>query len=428
MAIGHNTPVKESRFAKLKPSLAAGGPFQLVAEYQRDKNIQKVDLIIGAYRDDNGKPWPLPSVTEAKKNLKIESQTHEYLPLRGCPDFLKAARQLIFGPKITEQYDASIASIQTVSGTGANSLIAAFLQRHSAPTNIWLPNPTWPNHPDIWQEHAPGMTIKHYPYYRAATHSFDFTGMIDTLNTQAQDGDAILLHACAHNPTGLDPSKEQWKTIASIASKKRLFVIFDLAYQGFASGNLDLDAWAVRYFCTQHRGLEMAVCQSFSKTLGLYGERTGALHVVSSRDGPSSTTLRTAATVEEHLVNIHRATVSMAPRFGSQVATEILGSAELQEKWKADLAAMSGRIAEMRRALYDGLVRLKTPGNWEHIIQQTGMFSYTGLSNEEVALLKKEFSVYLLPSGRASICGLTVKNVGYTAEAIHRVVLASRGK
>lgn len=360
---------------------------------------------------------------QAKRRINIESETHEYLPLRGNPTFLDSAQLLVFGNTVIKQHGNSIASIQTVSGTGANSLIAAFLQRHTCPTNIWLPDPTWTNHIDIWRENAPGVEVKWYPYYDSRTRALDFHAMIGELERNAQENDAILLHACAHNPTGLDPSPDQWREIARLCQMRKLFVIFDLAYQGFASGDLDHDAWAVRHFCT-FPGIELAVCQSFSKNLGLYGERTGALHIVVSRE----TSLPHTKAVENHLVDLHRAMVSMAPRFGSRVAMEILTSQNLQQLWNADLSIMSGRIMAMRRALYEELVTLRTPGSWKHIVEQTGMFSYTGLSRDEVAMLKEEYHVYVLPTGRASICGLTMRNVRYTAKAIHEVVTRNRSR
>lgn len=316
-----------------------------------------------------------------------------------------------------EKSGNSTASIQTVSGTGANSLIASFLQKHTQASNVWLPDPTWVNHRDIWTEGAPSIRVREYPYYNDSTRSFDFQAMTECLRRDAEDGDVILLHACAHNPTGLDPTMEQWKDIAALCREKKLFVVFDLAYQGFTSGDLSRDAWAIRHFFDA--GLEFAVCQSFSKNLGLYGERVGALHIAVSRSDSASST---AATVEGHLVELHRAFVSMAPLFGCRVAVEIFRSTELQEMWAADLVAMSGRIAAMRKALYDELVRLETPGSWEHIIRQSGMFSYTGLSPGQVERLQREHHVYMLPSGRASICGLTSANVKHTAGAIHRVV------
>ncbi|KAH7353692.1 aspartate aminotransferase [Plectosphaerella cucumerina] len=323
------------------PSPNTGGPFALEVDFKADTNPTKVNLIIGAYRDDSAKPWSLRVVTAAKRTLDVTYQQHEYPPLRGDDEFLQGARRLVFGNKLT------------VSGTGANSLIAKFM------------DPTWVNHADIWADHAAGI---------------------------------------------------RWREIANLCQRKKLFVIFDLAYQGFTTGDLDEDAWAVRHFFSD-TPLEFAVCQSFSKNLGLYSERVGALHFAVSRTGAS-----TAASVEARLVDHHRANVSVAPTFGCRVAVEIFKSPELQALWASDLAEMSGRIRQMRRELHDELVRLETPGSWGHIVEQVGMFSYTGLSLTQVHRLREEFSVYMMPSGRASMCGLTSGNVAYTAWAICSVV------
>ncbi|CAG9989202.1 unnamed protein product [Clonostachys byssicola] len=340
----------------------------------------------------------------------------------GSGVFIEAAKRLIFGDGIVNEMSESIASIQTVSGTGANSLIALFLATHTRCSSIWLPDPTWVNHKDIWEVNAPRITTRCYPYYNDSIRAVDFGQMLHTLENGAQQGDAILLHACAHNPTGQDPTEEQWDRIARLCQAKKLFVIFDSAYQGFASGDLDRDAWAVRHF-TAFLDLEMAVCQSFSKNLGLYGERVGALHVVTTRSPPT-----TAIHVQNRLVDLHRASVSMAPLFGCRVANQIFQNQELQDMWQADLMTMSGRISSMRNALYAELLRLRTPGDWAHVKNQVGMFSYTGLSMEEVKVLRTKYHIYMLPSGRASVCGLTNANVKYVAQSIHNVVMGSNGK
>lgn len=350
--------------------------------------------------------------------MRVESSFHEYLPLQGSSEFIGAAKRLIFGDVIVNKISESIASIQTVSGTGANSLIAKFLDRHTRCSSIWLPDPTWVNHKDIWEVNAPRIVMRCYPYYNDSTQAVDFDQMLQTLNG-AQQGDAILLHACAHNPTGQDPTEEQWDKIARLCQAKKLFVIFDSAYQGFASGDLDRDAWAVRHF-TAFSDLEIAVCQSFSKNLGLYGERVGALHVVMTRSPPT-----TATHVQNRLVDLHRAFVSMAPLFGCRVANQIFQNQELQDMWQADLTTMSGRISSMRNALYSELLRLHTPGDWAHVKNQVGMFSYTGLSKEEVKVLRTKYHIYMLPSGRASVCGLTNTNVKYVAQSIHNVVMGT---
>ncbi|KAL4784138.1 pyridoxal phosphate-dependent transferase [Aspergillus varians] len=405
-----------SIFSGLRP-LAPGGAFALEAQFRADSDPRKVNLILGAYRDDQGEPWRLPSVQEAKKRIHVESCFHEYLPLHGSAEFLESARQLVFGPDIASRTQHRIASIQTVSGTGANSLVAKFLDNHTHPAHIWLPDPTWANHVDIWKENAAGIDRRWYPYYDGVSHIIDFDAMIQTLRRDARENDAILLQACAHSPTGLDPTKEQWEAIALVCREKELFVIFDSAYQGFASGDLDRDAWAIRHFFT-YPGLEFAVCQSFSKNMSLYGERLGALHIVVSRGSSSSPT----ASVYGHLAEIQRACVSMAPLFGARVANEVFKGEDLRGMWEADLLLMSSRIKAMRKAVYDELARLQTPGNWDHVVHQTGMLSFTGLTAEQEERLRKEYHVYMLPSRRVSIPGLTNANVKHTVRAIHNVV------
>lgn len=421
----NNTPAprpvkKTGNFATLQPA-KPDITFVQFGAVLADPDPRKVNLVIGAYRDDQEKPWKLPSVTEAKKQLNINDSTHEYLPLRGNAVFLDAAQALVFGDEIINSSKERIASVQSISGTGANSAVAMMCEKTVRPGHIWLPDPTWVNHFDIWAHNAPSVEQATYPYYDTNKSIFDFEGTMRTLRNDVQEHDAILFHSCAHNPTGMDPSKEQWKALAQICREKKLFVIFDSAYQGFATGDLDNDAWAIRYFCTTCPDLDIAVCQSFSKNMGLYGERTGALHVVVAQNSSPAT----AKLVHDQAVSLQRAIFSMAPSFGSRIAETVLTSAELRKVWQQDLLTMSGRIQEMRQVLYDELKRLQTPGRWECLIEQTGMFSYTGLSPDQIVRLQRDHHIYMLPSGRASICGLTSANAKYVAQAIHSVVTTS---
>ncbi|KAL5366007.1 pyridoxal phosphate-dependent transferase [Aspergillus floccosus] len=399
--------------------------FALNRAYATDDYPQKVSLGVGVYRTDDGKPWPLPVVREAEKQLHEEDNLfrHEYTAIEGDVAFLELARDLMFGfdaanptPQQT-QTQARIGSVQTVAGTGANHLGALFLAHHMKPKHIWLSNPSWANHLTIWE--LAGVARKTYPYYNAASRAFDFAGMMATLEEEAQEGDAILLHACAHNPTGLDPTPEQWKAIADLCERKKLFPFFDSAYQGFASGSADEDAWAVRYFLREKPNMEMCVAQSFSKNFGLYGQRVGAFHYVLN-DGAQH--LRD--TVVNNLCHLIRGEFSMGPTAGCSIVKKVLTNAELTAQWHEDLKVMSSRIKSMRKALYDELVRLETPGSWKHIVEQNGMFSYTGLTPSQVYALKEKYHIYLLKSGRASISGHAVskKNVAYVAQAINDVV------
>ncbi|KAL9575851.1 hypothetical protein ACKAV7_000014 [Fusarium commune] len=407
----------KSCLSRLQP-LPLDPVFALDAAFKLDNDSRKVNLGIGVYRDDDGQAMLLSSVREAKKQLDLIDSTHEYLPLHGSDGFLENTRKLIFGSQQVGNLGEALTSIQTVSGSGANSLIARFLRVSYKPSTIWLPDPTWDNHVQIWQEFAPDCTQRRYPYYDPTVCGFDFNRMTQHLKQHAQQGDAILFHACAHNPTGSDPTLEQWEDISFLCQQKGLFVIFDLAYQGFASGDPVQDSSAIRHFSTIPN-IELAVCQSFSKNLGLYGERAGALHVLASR---VSAACISPAGIKSHLVALQRADFSMPPRFGVSVVEKVLSDPELFNMWIADLAVMSGRIKNMRQELYEELVALKTPGQWKHIIEQKGMFCYTGLSKEQVLRLKTDFHVYLLESGRISIAGLRGSNVRYVARAIRNVV------
>lgn len=342
--------------------------FALNGAYAVDPHPQKVSLGVGVYRTDDGKPWPLPVVQKAERELVVDDDLfrHEYTAIEGDVPFIGIARDLMFGfegKQGEEEAKARIGSVQTVAGTGANHLGALFLARHMKPGTVWLSNPSWANHQTIWE--LAGVPRKTYPYYHAETRSFDFEGMMSSLESEAQEGDVVLLHACAHNPTGLDPNKEQWVAIADLCERKKLFPFFDSAYQGFASGSVEEDAWAVRYFFNNKPDMEICVAQSFSKNFGLYGQRVGAFHYCTNR---ASTTIRDV--VVNNLCHLIRGEFSMGPRVGCSIVKKVLTSEELTADWHRDLQVMSSRIKAMRKALYSELVRLQTPGTWEHIIQQ----------------------------------------------------------
>ncbi|KAJ5771817.1 hypothetical protein N7520_002346 [Penicillium odoratum] len=395
--------------------------FGLMADFDADTHPSKVSLIAGAYRDENGNPWVLPSVKKAiqpqRKNVQAKERlgetTHEYLGIAGSPLFIKLAQDLIFGP-VAPRLD-NIASVQTVSGTGANHLAATFLARHLRPNHVFIPDPTWINHKAIWE--MAGVAVSEYPYYSSVTKEVDMVRMLNALE-QAEPNDVIILQACAHNPTGIDMSKSQWMQVADLVRRKNLFVVFDSAYQGFATGDIDGDAWAVRHFMDNllksetHPGL--CVAQSFSKNFGLYGERVGALHLVVPKDFSARGAL-------SELTAIARAEYSNPPRFGARIVEIILGDEELTAQWKVDLETMSSRIWSMRRDMKQRL-EIETEEDWVHLEKQIGMFSYTGLRKEQVYRLRDEFHVYLLPSGRMSLCGLNDGNVQYVAYAIGQVM------
>lgn len=348
------------------------------------------------------------------------SMNHEYLPIHGSDTYLKLAQSLVFGADLHELVQPRLSSIQATGGTGANHLAALFLGHRLRSENVWIPTPTWNNHNLIWQVAAPSTMQRSYPYYDAESKTFAFDAMMSALIDNAKRNDVLLLHACAHNPTGFDPSESQWEAIRKLCVDLQLFVVFDLAYQGFASGDLDADAWAVRQFASDPN-LEMAICQSFSKNFGLYGERVGALHLITADQ-------KSAAPVMSHLVRLQRAEISNPSQFGSRIVASVLADANLFSEWLLNIKTMSSRVLEMRSALYKELVALGTPGDWSHIVQQVGMFSFTGLNPDQVKRLRDEHHVYLMENGRASICGLTTANIRYVATTIHEVVMSSYEK
>lgn len=363
----------KSKFSHLEPA-QIDEVFALNAEYLADSDPSRVNLGIGVYRTDQGDPWPLSSVAAAEKRLADGGllSRHDYLQIRGDPAFLDQARPLIFGNCGKESDDEStdqarIASLQTISGTGANHLGALFLSKYGNARRVWVSDPTWGNHLTIWD--LVGAEVKTYPYFDATNKAFNFDGTMECLEANARSGDVLLLHACAHNPTGADPTKDQWKAIARLCERKSLYPFFDLAYQGFASGNLDEDAWAIRYFFNETSVSEFCVAQSFSKNFGLYGQRAGALHMVLSE---RSTQLR--AIVLSNMCHLIRGEFSMAPRGGTDLVKEVLSDSQLRQNWLLDLKKMANRMKSMRQALYSELVQLGTPGTWEHVTSQVSPY------------------------------------------------------
>jgi aspartate aminotransferase len=300
--------------------------------------------------------------------------------------------------------------VQAISGTGALRLCAQFLQRFKPGTAVFISNPTWGPHRTIFTD--AGLGVQEYPYWDPKARGIDFGGMSKCING-APEGSVFVLHACAHNPTGCDPSREQWHELAALLKAKGHIVVFDCAYQGFASGSLDDDAYAVRHFVES--GLQLFVAQSYSKNFGLYNERCGALVAVCGNP-------EEARAVRSQLCKLQRALISNPPAFGARIVSRILNDPALYAEWMANLATMVTRIKAMRRALYDELVRLGTPGKWEHVISQIGMFSYTGLSKAQSTVMKERFHIYLTDNGRISIAGLTSKNIKYFAESMDWVV------
>jgi aspartate aminotransferase len=279
--------------------------------------------------------------------------------------------------------------------------------------SIYLSNPTWANHNQIFSN--VNLPIKTYPYFHKETKRLDFDGMMETLNS-APEHSIFVLHACAHNPTGVDAT-DQWKQIAQVMKQKKHFPFFDSAYQGFASGDLDQDAWAIRHFV--ELGFELCIAQSYAKNFGLYGERAGCFHFIT---GANSDATETITRIGSQLAILQRSEISNPPAYGARIASLVLNDEALFAEWKENLRTMSGRIIEMRKQLRGKLEELKTPGTWNHITEQIGMFSFTGLTEEQVLKIRKDAHVYMTKNGRISMAGLNSHNVEYVAEAINQVI------
>jgi aspartate aminotransferase len=307
--------------------------------------------------------------------------------------------------------------LQTISGTGAVHLGALFLAKFyktKSQRTAYFSDPTWANHFQIFSN--VGLEHKTYPYFSKKTKGLDFDGMINALQ-DAAEGSIIVLHACAHNPTGVDATQEQWKKIADVIKSKKHFPFFDTAYQGFASGDLATDGWAIRYFVEQ--GFELCIAQSYAKNFGLYGERAGCFHFVTS---PSSDAENTIKRIASQLAILQRSEISNPPAYGARIASTVLNDPQLFAEWEDNLRTMSGRIKEMRKALRGKLEDMGTPGTWNHITEQIGMFSFTGLTEQQVLKIREDSHVYMTKNGRISMAGLNTHNIDYFAKAVDKVV------
>ncbi|GLC63912.1 aspartate transaminase aat1 [Pleodorina starrii] len=382
--------------------------------WRADPDPRKLNLGVGAYRTEEGKPYVLKAVREAEQQILADpAMNKEYLPISGNAEFNRLARTLALGPNSPAIREARVATVQALSGTGSLRVGAEFLSTHlpaSFPRIVYLPNPTWGNHKSIFGK--AGFQVREYRYFDAATRGLDFGGMTADL-TAAPPGSVVLLHACAHNPTGVDPSREQWRQLLELTRRTRLVPFFDSAYQGFASGDLDADAAAVRLFA--EAGLELVLAQSFAKNMGLYGERAGALSVVTkSRE--------VATRVESQLKLVIRPMYSNPPMHGAAIAARVMGDPKLNAMWQEELRGMAKRIKAMRQVLYDQLRARNIPGDWSFVLKQIGMFSFTGLSRSQCETLVKKWHIHLTLDGRISMAGLSADTAPYLAEAIADVV------
>mmetsp|Transcript_2707 Transcript_2707/g.3641 ORF Transcript_2707/g.3641 Transcript_2707/m.3641 type:complete len:430 (+) Transcript_2707:119-1408(+) len=376
--------------------------------YQKDDYPRKVIVGVGAYRDDGGKPYVLPCVREAEKRMLDAQLDMEYSGIAGDPKFVDLALKFAYGSDSDGIADGRIAGVQALSGTGGLRVMGEMLRKHGHQM-IYVPNPTWGNHIPIFQNS--GLEVRKYSYYHHETSSLDFDGLIKDFN-EIPEGSAVLLHACAHNPTGMDPTLEQWKQMSELMKKRNLLPFFDCAYQGFASGDAATDAAAIRMFVDD--GHMLGMVQSFSKNFGLYGHRVGALSVVGATPEETSR-------VVSQMKMVIRPMYSNPPRHGARIVSTILSDPKLTSDFNEQCKGMADRIDSMRTALRTSLERAGSTHNWGHITNQIGMFAFSGLSKDQVIELRDRHHIYCTGDGRISMAGVTTGNVDYIADAIHDV-------
>jgi len=411
---------RPQRSFSLFPTIAMGpkDPILGIQEaFVADPNPNKVSLGVGAYRDDDGKPWILPSVRKAEAKLIASADyNHEYFPIVGSPKLCIEAKKLMYG-------DASpldnMAAMQSLSGTGSLRVLFGFIKEQwlasgagSELPTIFVPNQTWGNHRTI-AEHA-GLKWQNYPYHDAKTNALDFANMIQTFKDLPKNS-VVVMHAVAHNPTGCDPTREQWKEICAVLKQKGCAVLFDSAYQGFASGDCDADAFAPRYFRNEGGIGNLMLAQSFAKNMGLYGQRVGVVAIDTENSEEYGKVL-------SQLKLVARAMYSNPSTHGGKIAEMLLCDPALRKEWvEGDIVTMSSRIVEMRRSLRDILEKGGSARSWAHVTEQIGMFCFTGLDEKQCDELMSKHSIYLTRNGRISIAGLNTKNVERVANALHDV-------
>ena len=388
--------------------MAPGDPILGLTEaYVADTRAEKVNLGVGIYYDEQGRIPLLDTVREVEQSLAAKGLPRGYIPIDGLPAYTKATQRLLFGADSSLLEAGRVATSQTIGGSGALRVGADLLKRVLPKAKIAISNPSWENHRVVFA--SAGFEVEDYRYYDPATHGLDFAGLLEDLG-KLESGTVVLLHACCHNPTGVDLNTAQWKQVVELVKERQLLPFIDIAYQGFDQGT-DADAQAIRLFAAS--GIEaFVVASSYSKSFSLYGERVGALSIV----GASK---EEAVRVQSMVKRVIRANYSSPSTHGGSLVAGVLGSDELRGRWEAELGAMRTRI----HALRDGLVeRLAAHGReFGFIRQQAGMFSYSGLSKAQVDRLREEYAIYAIGTGRICVAALNQANLDRVAAAVAAV-------
>ncbi|MGI2104881.1 amino acid aminotransferase [Shewanella frigidimarina] len=381
----------------------------LTDAFKADTRSHKVNLGVGIYKDEAGQTPVLSSVKKAEAILLETEKTKNYLGIEGVQAYNQVVQELLFGAYSQIISDKRAVTAQAPGGTGALRVASEFLVRNTKSTTIWVSNPTWANHQNIFE--TAGLTVKEYRYYKAETHDMDFDSMlVDLANANA--GDVVLLHGCCHNPTGIDLSIEQWKLVAKVCLEKSLLPLFDFAYQGFGAG-IDEDAQGLRVVAAVVP--ELLIANSFSKNFGLYNERIGAVTIVAENQDDA---VKSFSQIKKTI----RANYSNPPAHGGLIVSTILADATLRQEWETELTLMRERIAEMRSLFVQSLKAEGVEQDFSFISRQNGMFSFSGLNKSQVARLKDEFAIYIVGSGRISVAGLTKNNIPAVCKAIAQVI------
>ncbi|SDZ84938.1 aromatic amino acid transaminase [Microbulbifer marinus] len=381
----------------------------LLASYRADDNPNKIDLGVGVYKDEAGHTAVLQAVKEAETRLLQSEETKAYIGPAGTPGFNTAMQELILGAEHPALLAGRVRSAQTPGGCGALRVLAEFTNRAKAGATIWVSDPTWANHVPLLGN--AGLQIKSYPYYDRATSSLRFDAMVETLKNVGE-GDLVLFHACCHNPCGADLSREQWQVLAEMAQKQGFTPFIDMAYQGFGD-SLDDDAWGLRLMAESVP--EMLVAASCSKNFGLYRERVGLAMVIYNNGAD-------ADKGQSQMLNVVRGNYSMPPSHGAAIVESILTDAGLKANWEAELTEMRERINGLRSGVVESLAAAGAAGDFSFIQRQKGMFSFLGITPEQVQRLQKEYSIYMVDSSRISIAGLSQTNMEYFCKAVASIL------
>lgn len=390
------------------PAYAGDPILSLVEDFLRDSRTNKVNLSIGLYYDENGNVPVLPSVVEAKKHVLAKNEPLFYLPMEGLATYRKVTQDLLFGENHSALSENRIATIQTLGGSGALKVGADFLHHYFPNSQVWVSDPTWDNHVAIFE--GAGFKVNRYPYFDTETRGVDFSRMIETLKTLPAQS-IVLLHPCCHNPTGADLTHAQWDQIVEILGERNLIAFLDIAYQGFGQ-DLDDDAYAIRLIADKR--LPCLLSNSYSKNFSIYGERCGGLSVYCDNADEATKVLgQLKATV--------RRIYSSPPTFGAQLVTTVLADSELKALWIHEVQQMRERILAMRQIMVDVMTQSLPESDFSYLLKQRGMFSYTGLSAEQVDQLREQHAVYLVRNGRMCLTGLNASNVKYVAQAFAKV-------